>query len=774
MGEQFNKGRLDISISPLASNTAGLGVSKMRDRRWLVWPLALLAVAALLFYEWQASSADSMSLEPAFSSPGGSYDDDIRLEISTGYPDAEIFFTLDGGVPDVQDGILYTEPLLLDAALPQVVVIRARAFLPDGSAGPVASATYFMDMDNSLPMLSIIVDPDDFWGEDDGIYVNHEQRGREWERPVDLTYVTNDGDGFHTGAGIRVHGGWTRFFSDKKSLRLYFRDEYGARKLEYPLFGQTGQIAFDHLILHNSSKDLLLFRNQLVERLADDMGGFATRSQPALVFINGRPWGIYNIREQIDERLLAENYQVPGADISDTPNNRGMQSEEQLAVDTVHWENLMEFVLANDLTIPENYAYVQTQMDLSNFIDYYLLQMFVANSDWPHHNVHQFRPRNQGGRWEWIPWDNDLAFINVGQQMVNHVLNVDHPLGERMEILFNKLLANPEFHNLFLTRAADLLNTTLSTSNVLAHIEELAMELTPDVGQEKARWDIAVEWDDTLAHIREFAAKRPDIMRQHFIDSFELNGAVELKFEQAVEGDPGWIVVNDSNPQQLPWQGTYFLGTNLKIRAIPPPGQVFIGWVEETELGLGDSATIEIMVDRPANITPQFSDAPDMTYMVGDVSFNNVHINDEGDIEGDWFELKVNRVAGVDLGGWRVSDNDSVEANDEGSFVFDNDPLLETLQKGTTIRVITTQTKHNAQQFPEDGWQDGVLLLYAGNGMVDSIKDPWFNLGQRDNLVVYAPGPTAELIDDIPIGFWSNNTAVRPSDFGLPPDIQEK
>lgn len=448
----------------------------------MVWPIALMVIGLLIFYEQQVYSDQSNSLVPEFSPAPGKYDHDIRLEINTAHPEAETFFTLDGQLPDPKNGTQYAHPLSLEASPPQVVVIRAQSYLPDGTSGPVTSATYFMGMDNSLPILSIIVDPEDFWGSENGIYTNHDQRGRDWERPVDLTYISRDNnDGFQIGAGIRVHGGWTRFFSDKKSLRLYFREEYGARKLLYPLFGVEGQIAFDHLVLHNSSKDLLLYRNQLVDRLTDQMGGFNTRSQPALIFINGRPWGIYNIRERITERMLVENYNVPGADISDTPNNRDMQSAEQLAIDTVHWENFMDFVLENDLTEPENYAFLQTQIDLSNFIDYYLLQMYVVNSDWPHHNVHQFRPRSQGGRWEWIVWDNDLAFDRVERQMVDHVLEVDHPLGERMEVLLNKLLSNPEFRNLFLTRAADLLNTTLSTPNVQENVDALALELESDI-----------------------------------------------------------------------------------------------------------------------------------------------------------------------------------------------------------------------------------------------------------------------------------------------------
>ena len=102
-----------------------------------------------------------------------------------------------------------------------------------------------------------------------------------------------------------------------------------------------------------------------------------------------------------------------------------------------------------------------------------------------------------------------------------------------------------------------------------------------------------------------------------------------------------------------------------------------------------------------------------------------------------------------------------------------DDPLFADLSPGSVVRVIATKTPHNTQQFADDGRQNGVLLLYVGNGRLSSERDPWFNLGARDNLVLLAPGPTAELGDDIAIGFWSGGSAVSPASFGLPPDIQQ-
>jgi hypothetical protein len=147
--------------------------------------------------------------------------------------------------------------------------------------------------------------------------------------------------------------------------------------------------------------------------------------------------------------------------------------------------------------------------------------------------------------------------------------------------------------------------------------------------------------------------------------------------------------------------------------------------------------------------------------------------NDTGAIEGDWFDIQVQRDNGLDLRGWRITDNDSVTASDEGSLIFQDDPMLADIAEGIIVRVIGTESHHNSRQFPEDGQQDGVLLFYVGNGRIDTSRDPWFNLGQRDNLVLLAPGPTDGLGDDIAIDIWSENSAITPASFTLPPNSRQ-
>ena len=124
--------------------------------------------------------------------------------------------------------------------------MRARQVV-NGVAGPVVSASYVVGVENSLPTLSIIADPRDLWDVERGILVNTWQRGWEWERPVHVTYVEGtrpglgrvQGDrGFEITAGLRIHGS-ERFDAPKQSFRLYFRNEYGAARLESSLLLTT-------------------------------------------------------------------------------------------------------------------------------------------------------------------------------------------------------------------------------------------------------------------------------------------------------------------------------------------------------------------------------------------------------------------------------------------------------------------------------------------------------------------------------------------------------
>jgi hypothetical protein len=117
-----------------------------------------------------------------------------------------------------------------------------------------------------------------------------------------------------------------------------------------------------------------------------------------------------------------------------------------------------------------------------------------------------------------------------------------------------------------------------------------------------------------------------------------------------------------------------------------------------------------------------------------------------------------------------VTDNDTKTATDEGSLIFGEHPAFARVPRGTTIRIVVTQTVAQAgASLPEDDlstW-DRHMVLHAGNGHLDAEIDPGFNLGPDDNLVLLAPGPTEAFGDDQGIAFVAEGSGVTPASFGV-------
>jgi hypothetical protein len=751
---------------------------------WIVFftilALATLYLIGALTPHGQCVESAS-TLEPHFSLPGGYYDRDIQLKISAPNPNVSVIFTVDGSVPTHTVGTVYTQPIRISAATPAVTVIRARAVLPGAKLGPVVSASYFVGVSASLPMISLIMDPRDVWDPQRGIYANPLERGEMWERPVDVTYVDIDRrSGFQVPAGIRIHGGWSRNF-DKQSFRLYFRQEYGLSRLEYPLFAGSEVRSFKRLVLHSGGQDWhafphmnyanwTLIRNQLAANLALQLDGYAAHSQPALMFINGEPWGIYQIRERIDDRFLADHYGIESADFLETPELLGFR--EVRMGDGEHWDHLLHFVETHDLADPANYAYVESQIDVANFIDYNILQIYAADSDWPHHNVYQIRPRVQGGRWHWMFWDSDHGFgANLDGQVstntIGRVLDHDYPTTfGRDALLLRKMLGNPEFVGRFLSRTADLLNTTLAPRSVIAHIDALAAELEPDIAYETIRWSSSVNWASNIQALRSFARSRPNFVRQHIVERLNLSGTVQLSFDPPVSGS-GYVAVNGTLVQNMPWQGVYFRGIPVQVMAAPMPGYRFAGWDRPD---LPQTPIITLTVDAAQTIAPRFEMVESDVPRPGDVIVSRYHFEDDSRIEGDRFELLVTRPGGVDLRGWRITDNDTKTATDEGSLIFTDHPAFARVPRDTAILVnlsssLLGRTGKRAQD-DLSAW-DRRMVLYTNNPNLNADVDPGFNLGPNDNLVLLAPGPTEAFGDDQGIAFVAEGTSVTQASFGV-------
>ena len=747
--------------------------------------LALLALVPL--YLWRAQAFPTAPGElrpPAFSPPPGHYQHSIQVSLRAGNGGQAILFTTDGSIPTAGHSHLYQKPIRISVDTPGVHVLRARTMLADGALSEVVTASYVAGWQARLPVISLVMEPEDLWDREQGIYANPEERGIAWERPAHVTYFEESGQsGVQTAAGVRIHGQISRTY-DKKSFRLYFRNRYGNGRLDYPLWPDSDVDSFDRLVVHNGGQDIALFsanwtllRTLLMAELSRQTSLSTTENRPVALFVNGQPWGIYLLRERLDASFFEAHYGSGDFDLLDSP----LRTENDPRV-VEEWNALMQYVATHDLADSSHYATVQAKVDIDSLIDHAILQMYAANNDWPVQNEFMWRRRGPTGRWQWILWDVDYSFglsplSHVEFDMVQWILQPANADLERSTLLLRRLFDNVEFRDRFLTRLADLLNTTLQPEMVVAHVDRLEAELEDDIVYEIARWSSPGNWRANVEYLRRFARQRPEILRQQIINGFSLSGTAALTIDRPAAG-AGTVFVNGRQLPTLPHQGTYFEGTTIQIGAVPEPGYRFIGWQLDDTPSLLPMAILSHTVTHDQTFVPWFAPLPPDQPRPGDVEFSGYHLAEtttQPDCQPgpEWISFTVRRPGGLDLRGWRLTDNDGLLAQDEGSLILRDRPQLARVRAGTEVRVVLQE---NSAYLPLDDMEaaEGRLMLYVGNDAIDAQSDPWFGVTGRDHLILLAPGPISNPADDQAIAllaFQSDdwNLAV-PLAFSFHPD----
>ncbi|MBL4640795.1 MAG: lamin tail domain-containing protein, partial [Verrucomicrobiales bacterium] len=436
----------------------------------------------------RGSTVRGMLAPPQFSAQRGIYDAQFRVHLTTDEPGAVIRYTTDYSEPTATNGKKYTNPL----AVRRTTVVRAAAFKSGMLPSRVETHTYAYNLSKavtSLPMMSLVTENSNLWG-NTGIMEtsprNTTKRGIAWERPVSMELIyPGTGEALQANAGLRVQGGnyiRGRYNPNagppagKYSFRLYFRGDYGPGRLRHPFFPGLQVQDFNHIVVRAGMNDHSnpFVIDELVRRLSADMGQVSARGTFMNLYLNGKSKGYYNPTERIDGDFLNSwNGSESEWDII-------AQFGELREGDMVKWNELRSALLKN-LSGPQNYAAVQRLLDVDNFIDYIMLNVYANTGDWPHNNWRAACERVPGAKWRFIVWDAEWAFGNNGRSVTGNNLT-SGPLagGADIALFYRSLQKNPEFRMRFADRVQIhyFNGGALTDENVLRRFREMKEEMS--------------------------------------------------------------------------------------------------------------------------------------------------------------------------------------------------------------------------------------------------------------------------------------------------------
>ena len=494
-----------------------------------------------------------------FSHPGGFYKQPISLQLSSDKEGAEIRYTTNGSIPTLDSKAFvntielgYESIELIDISLiptakawqlpadtvQQYPIIRARAFKNGLPVSPVESATYIIGKDKdrySLPILSLITEKNNLFSPEDGIYIlgdsfNYQVRGRIAEIPVHIEYFDQQQeDGFELDAGLRINGNTSRHYP-QKSMKIYARSEYGAEQVDYPIFGEDYSPSFKRLVLRTFDSDWgsTGYSDDLAHSIINgklDMD--YSQRKFVVVFINGEYWGLHSLRDAHDEYLINQQYDIPIDQINMANAKSGGLETENGSLDNYY--QLVQYVRQNDVTQPEHYDYVQSQIDVNNLQEILCSNLFFGNADWPHHNNRYWQNADPVSKWRWIFFDLDAAFKSVLNDNLGLLFEAEFDFASFPEpedyALILPLMQNKVFLHSFRNKMFELLNGPFAPEQTVPKLEGIIKTLEPEIEEHIKRWNYPKNikvWEKEGGFIRDFLINRPNYLSGDLADRLAL------------------------------------------------------------------------------------------------------------------------------------------------------------------------------------------------------------------------------------------------------------
>ena len=597
-----------------------------------------------------ALTYDSLCNDPFYNNPGGASTFPLAVAITSESPLDEIFYSLDGSNP--MEGARYEAPLIIQ----EPVTLRSIDKKANHLSGYAQAATYYPDKAYSLPVISISTNEEHLYG-DDGIYTRYLSSGPRWERPASLSYY----DGliqFSSIAGIRIQGG-NSVFMPKKAFRMHFRGGYGSSRLTGTPFAE-GPSSFKNLVFRSGYDDDITMQNGTLLRdpfstdLWKRLGELATESSFAVLLLNNNYWGIYNIRESINEYFVSDHLGIEDFDLV-----RFQKWGADLKYGSLdEWNKLVSYFDSTDFTRPEVYDEVSAFMDMNSLLN---LLSLVHCSQFRSWTWGAFATKPKGGLWSWTIWDSDRSYNTVEW---NGFTEYAQTSAEKWpNFIPQKLILNEGFCHALINRNCDLLNTLFKPSSAIDIYDSLANILAPEMDAEYGRWNPGnrARWDINNESIRNFLRTRPSHLYDQMKSYFGIEDTTQINLR--IVGN-GTVKLNSLEIDQETWTGVYMKGVPIYLEAIPSPGVKFIEW-----RGISNQEMLELDPGSREEIVAVFETVTLETRL--SIVINEIMYRPLSSRSSEWIELYNPNDFSVSLEGFVFSDRGA-----NNLFVFPADAIV--------------------------------------------------------------------------------------------------
>jgi len=556
------------------------------------------ASANIVFFETPTPEATNNNTEgftehllaPVFSEQSGIYGSTVNVTITNpNVGSSTIYYTTDGSEPTT------SSPAYSGNVIPIFYsnVLRARAFETGKLPSPITASSYLLGISHETPIISIITDDENLYGPT-GIFDNWQF---DWQRPAHVDYFLQDSTTvlFSQNTGMQIDGGWGGSRSHPQhSFRLELANgTLGEDPVQYTIIpNRPTRNKYSNFYLRNGSNQWLQFPYKEAsqeEMMSGTTNNYYSAWRPVSVYINGGYFGLYELREKIDDEYFKE-YDDADKDSIDILslsawNNSVLRSVVGNPVDTFY-NRYSQFNALNP-TSPNYWDQADQYFDQTYYTDYIIAESWMGNTDWPGNNIKIYRSNKTDFRYRFCTIDLELALAPFSWSDC-YSDHISYMMGQSTDNPYINIwlqgIQNNQFHDYFINRFADVMNTEYLPSRLLATENSFFDQTVVEMQKEYARWgnpnDIPGQMNDLYdSHLifQDQLEERSNQVRNHIESNFNLPNQVDLTLNVHPAG-AGVIHISTITPEEYPWNGIYFNGVPIKIEAIPNSGYNFSNW----------------------------------------------------------------------------------------------------------------------------------------------------------------------------------------------------